>query len=177
MKYIIVLNICLGLLFGCGDNGLMKQIESYRGDGAIRFLDSPGPLGRSGVAISMSPFDLSAKFSTNYNITGIPKGDAYLIYLVLNEANSIDQLSTGVLSYNLTKNGNVVSKQSSKIRDLIKTAAGEEILFYFYKKNMGPAYFDVDDPTAKWAFSVSYENANNIDSNKAFFLIKTGGSK
>lgn len=177
MKYIIVLNLCFGVLLGCGDNALMKQIKNYRGDGVIKFLDSPGPLGRSGVEISLPPFDLSTKFSTNYNITGIPKGDAYLIYLVLNKANISNELSTGVCSYKLTKNGKDVSKQSSDIKNLTRTAAGGEILFYFYNKNMGPAYFNVDDPSAKWSLSVSYENTKKIDTGKAFFLIKTGGTK
>ena len=177
MKYIMILFICLFFIVGCGDDAQMKQIKIYRGDGDIKFLDSPGPLGRPGVAISLPAFDLSMKFTTNYNITGIPKGDAYLIYLVLNEDNLINMISSGVCSYKLTKNGNTVSQKNSEIKDLIRTSMGEEILFYFYNKNVGPMYFNVDDPCARWSLSVLYENTKKIDSGNAFFLIKNGGIK
>jgi hypothetical protein len=177
MKFLIILILCLSLLSGCGNNELMKQIESYHSDGDIKFIDAPGPLGRPGISISFPPFDLSKEFSKSYNITGIPKGEAYLIYLVISESNSGNKISTAICSYKITRNGNPVSNITSKIKNMTKTVGDRVAQYYFYDKNSGPEYFNIDEPTAKWTLSVSYDKPNELNSGKAFYMVKTGGSK
>ncbi len=175
------------VLTGC-DRQLKQAINNYSGDGAIRYLERPGLLGRSGCAVKMPPFDLSKPFHAEYDLSGLPgTRSKYVVYLVVYEA----YYKEFPAHYNLKiyKDGKMVKNLSSKMGKVTNAYGGSydkkhtpgmgDNRFYFFSYENDPegSYITVLDDASKWSLSVSSENKNLSEPLEAYILISAGGFK
>ena len=72
MKGILVV-LCVCLMTGCATRH--RMVESYRGDGQIRYLKKPWVFGFDGFEIQFPEIRLSEPFSASYRMHGVPGED------------------------------------------------------------------------------------------------------
>jgi len=180
-KMVLVFMVAL-ILTGC-DYQLKKAINNYSGDGEIRYLERPGLLGRSGVAIKMPPFDLSKPFHAEYDLSGLPRNRSkYIVYLVVYEA----YYREFPARYNLKiyKDGMEVKTLSSDVMKITNTFGGtytpkgyNRFYFFSYKNDPEGSYITIPDKSSKWSISVSCEGKDLTNELEAYILISAGGFK
>jgi hypothetical protein len=185
-KSILLLMVALTL---CGCDYKMKQsIKAYQGDGEIRYLESPGLLGRSGCDVKMPSFDLSKSFHAEYNLSGLPDAKAeYVVYLVVYGA-YYDEIP---VRYNLKifKDGREVKNLSSKVKKVTNAYGGSydrkhrsgmgdnRFYFFAYENDLEGSYIKVSEKDSKWSLIVSCENEHLSEPVEAYILISAGGFK
>lgn len=169
---IVFLVITISLLVGC-DLKLKQAIEAYKGTGQINYLKGP-LLGTSGVAIKMPSLDLVEPFEVEYQLTGIPKGNRYVVYLVIPEPCPIDKILQGSFELQIYQDNILVNKIiAPTLEKMTNRVGGGENRFYFYEKGQ----FDVNEVGATWSIKVKSANKKLSASVNAFILISTGGYK
>ncbi len=177
MKFFISLLIIL--LIGCGDTQLQEQVKNYKGEGRIQYIEGFGVVGAPGVSIDFSTFPLKNNFSNTYQITGIPKLEAYHIYFMTKKIKLTDLSPEGILSYRISKNGKTISELTSKIKKMVRASGGGEEKLYFEVDGKDSAYFNVNNSTDNWEFSVFSKNIlkNNKTEGLGYFCIRKSGGK
>jgi len=177
---IMLAMVCLTVLInGCGkdDTDMKKQIEKYRGDGAIKYLKKPGVLGRSGVAVDFQDLELSRDFQSKYNISGLPAGKDYLLYFIPSESNDTKALQKGICSYKILEEGKIVEEKTAQIADMQREISPSGSKYYFYDKGTGPRYISFETNAKKLEMFVTYKNLGNLKQGRAFFRISYGAFK
>lgn len=172
-KITIVCLVITILFLSCCDLKLKQAIADYKGNGQIIYLKGP-LLGTSGVAIKMPSLDIAEPFEVAYQLTGIPKGNRYVVYLVIPEPCPINQVLQGSFELQIYQNNILVKKiTASTLEEMTNRVGGGENRFYFYEKGQ----FDVNKVRATWSLKVKSSNENLTTSVKAFILISRGGYK
>ena len=175
-RTIILINVFLALL-GC-DYSLKNQIEEYKGDGAIKYL--PALLGSSGTSITMPEFSLNANYKKTYNLSGIPQGRGYVIYLVVPNENASNKIKNNSFSYIVRTKDDVLLKKSSIINKLIKTSSGEGIirkLYFFDPDDIDSTDFAVTFRGIALSIEIQYSNSVLNEPINGYLLISHGGFK
>ena len=174
VKAAIVLLFVVFLIFAIKlvNRKIMREaIESYSGDGKSQYIATPMPLGTDGCSIEMPHFDLMKSPNVQYNLTGIPTGNAYDIYLAIINPESIEDILKGKLSITLRKGSEEILSLSSVNEKIIHTSSTYDRL-YFDKGS-----FNVKNHDSSWSLFVSYKNRTLKRVTKAYILIKRGGYK
>ena len=153
----------------------MKQaIKTYKGDGKIRLLKAP-LLGRAGCAIEMPHFDLSKKLYAKYDITGIPTGRNYRVFLIMPEPCPLQEVFQGTFSIQIEKDDKVILGSKSKIGDMRNSSEPKRNRFYFSGEKQ--LVFDVDNTTSHWSIIVNCQNTFLKEPVEAYVEISAGGYK
>ncbi|MCF6247121.1 MAG: hypothetical protein L3J69_07140 [Desulfobacula sp.] len=171
---IILVSLCF---LSCSDN-LEDQVKKYQGEGQIKYVESFGVFGSSGVIIDFPIFELKNDFSETYDISTLPEAKAYHVYFKTKEVDPIELSPQGILSYVLFKNGKIVSKFTSPIKEMRLASGGGDDKLYFYIQNKGSIHFDVAESNTQWKITITCKNALNEGkkSGLGYFRIeKTGG--
>jgi hypothetical protein len=197
MKILPIL-ICPIILFGCAGCNIEseKDLRQYHGDGVARHLKSPGLLGIDGIAIEMPHFDLSKGLVKEYDLSGIPKGGPYHLYLVVPSSSPTDTVFLNSIekrhcSFTIKMNGVEVSTYSASLKAMINSQYGWwENLDGTNKQWIGFNRFYFDDfgketkmqieetsTSKKWTLSVSTTNEFLTEPIDAYILIERGGFK
>lgn len=166
------------LLCGCTDHALKRSINTYRGDGEIRYLEAP-LLGISGCAIQMPSIDLSRPVYARYDFTGIPPGKHYIVYLVVPEPCPLDAIRQGVYELRIVRNDFEIKHLQAAVSDMTNSQGPHDNQFYFYSYRIDQemSSIDVCDSTSRWSMVVSYTNAVLKEPVEAYILITRGGYK
>jgi hypothetical protein len=177
MKFFVSLLIIL--LIGCGDTQLQEQVKNYKGEGRIQYIEGFGIVGAPGVSIDFSTFPLKDNFSNTYQITGIPKLQAYYVCFKTQKIKLTDLSPEGILSYRISRNGKIMSESTSKIKKMVHASGGGEEELYFEIDEKGSSYFDVTNNIDSWKFSVFSKNIlnKNQTGGLGYFCIKRSGGK
>ena len=171
--------ICHALLLcGC-THALKRAIEDYRGDGEIRYLKAPGPLGLSGCEIQFPDLDLSREIHATYDITGIPRGENYVVYLVVpGPYPPQEAVLQGRYRMQVIREGKIVRDYEAQLKEMTCAGLGNgENRFYFKLNDLTEQGFDVDDSNAQWSIFVSYSNPELATPVRAYVVVTRGGEK
>jgi len=175
-NWIIILNSFIFLIFisvGCTGDQRTESIQKYNGDGKITYLATP-TLGKSGVLIQMMPIDLSLGQNKMYNLCEIPKGDNYIIYLVIEEENFERQLIRGIWTIRLKLNKRTIVNVSSALQRAIELQSRGIKKYYFDLEGS----FDIRKTSCDCSLEVGWEITDPPPVPvKAHIEISRGGSK
>ena len=153
---------------------MKQEIETYRGAGKIRYLKAP-LLGVAGCAIEMPRFDLSKKLHAQYNLTSIPAGSNYIVFLIVPEPCPLQEVLQGTFSIQIEKDGEVILESTSKIGDMKNSSEPKRNRFYFSGEKQ--LVFDVDNTTSQWTLIVTCSNTILKEPVQAYIEISAGGYK
>jgi len=179
-----LLTMKMGLLLtllvsaGCGDRALKSQISRYRGDGKIRYLESPGLLGASGFEIRMPSVDLSTPVDIQYNLAGMPIG-APMVYLVIENPCPLKEVLRGNYTLDIKRDSKSIRILSSELSRITNGQWSKANHFYFSGNEGKHSKSRIvnEDPDSDWSLSVSWENPHLDKPLEAYILIRSGGRK
>ncbi len=178
MKNIIQLTIIvLSLtLFAC-DGDLKRQIDSYRGDGKIEYLEAPGPLGASGVRIKFPKIDLSKNYQETFDMSGIPLGNSYTVGLVVPPPNHY-RFWPGTLNYRILKDGKIIREVRENLDKYSQEQSSKRRMYYFYRSDdLESFYLEIDSPDSIYLFEVEFITSKLPKKVPAYLVIECGGFK
>jgi hypothetical protein len=186
-KLLIPFFLVTFVLCGC-DYQLKRAIETYRGDGEIRYLERSGLLGRSGCDVKMPCFDLSKPFYAEYDLSGLPDAKAkYVVYLVV--YGMYYEEFPALYNLKIFKDGREIKNLSSKVKKVTNSYGGSynkkhrpgmgdnRFYFFSYENDLEGSYISVCEKGSKWSLSVSCENEHLSEPVDAYILISAGGFK
>lgn len=181
-KFRILLLLVSAFVFcGCKkDDNLKTSIQSYKGDGQIRYLEAPGVLGVSGCEIRLPYIDLSRNQTTKYNLSGIPTGKDYVVYLVLPDSNRLNELLDGEFSYQIKSNDIIQKDNKSHISKMVKTGKdgiSNNMFYYWNPDKITDTSFDIDNNYDNYSITINYHGKPATNQILGYVLISRGGSK
>lgn len=177
MRMIFLVTICvLASLAGC--NMESKKASEYKGDGRIEYLPAP-PLGISGWGVEFPHFDLSKGIEKTYDLTGLPAGTTYIVYLVV-PTDLPTETTEGTFSFRLMQGGKTLKELSpKKISQMINTSSGpqDNNFYYFDQKTIDTYGFGVTKGAAPLKLTITCYNPKLQHPLEAYVKIQGGGFK
>ena len=163
-----------------------EESESYKGDGELTRLQSPGLLGSNGWRVKFDDLSLSNKFSVDYSFSGLPQVDGleeYIVYFYVPPSLHANLLDDAILEMVLFVNGNLVSSCNGPIRDWIRSSfTSKEAEFadgdgleksYYCLKMRIPAL-----PENQYTLKVKYNPSITTSNDEiGYVYLRIGGSK
>lgn len=174
-RYCILVIILLGCLLAivCIVNADSKfKVQDYKGDGNISYLNSPGPLGTDGFKVVMPTFELSRHIEREYNLEGMPKGDDYFIYLVVDDSKFNKDILSGTFRVLIKSKGKIMSQEEGSLSSMIRGRWSNKNWFYF--RELG---FKLNPSLEKLSITASYSNDGLKIPISANIVIERGGFK
>lgn len=176
----------------CGES--KRAIENYSGDGIAKYVKRPGFLGIDGVSIEMPKFNMMKGLEIEYDLSGIPPGDPYMIYFVVplitgKEETLLNKISKGDFELCIKQNGKVLKTFSSTLAGMTNNqfsrwvnSSGTNVrriaINRFYDSSSDKStYLSVNDSMDKWSILVTYTNQYIKEPIEAYILLERGGYK
>jgi hypothetical protein len=175
--YLIFASLILLLVVAGCDHKLKAAINSYSGDGQIKYLEAPGLLGTSGCSIKMPSFDLSEGINTKYSLSGIPANENYVVYLVVKDPVHIEQVQQVFFSYQIKEGENIIAEVSAPLKKFVDGQGGGLHRFYFWYSNPQAPYVSLGYTKDSAVISVSSKNQKLAGKINAYIEISFGGFK
>ncbi len=167
-----------------------EAINTYSGDGVAHYLDAP-LFGIDGVLIDMPAFNMMDGLNTEYDLTGIPAGRPYGIFLLVpldveRDSQVRDTLLKGEWSYTIRKNGAAVRTVSGLLGEMdnsgcyerVKGKDGKEQMVHINEFLKYPKHrLEIPDAKDKWSLSVTFSNTALQEPISAHIRLRRGGGK
>ena len=108
-----------------------EAINAYSGAGVAHYLDAPF-FGIDGVLVDMPEFNMMDGLNAEYDLSGIPAGRPYGIFLIVQldverDRQVKDTLLEGEWSYTIKKNGTALRTVSAPLREMDNSGCYERI--------------------------------------------------
>ena len=192
LKKLIIFVTILVTCVSCGES--KHAIEKYSGDGIAKYIKRPGLFGIDGVSIEMPKFNMMNGLKTEYDLSGIPPGDPYMIYFVVpliaeKEETLFNKISEGDFELCIKQNGKVIKTFTSTLAGMTNnqfsrwvnssgTNARRIAINRFYDSSSDKStYLSVNDSMDKWSILVTYTNQYIKEPIEAYILLERGGYK
>jgi hypothetical protein len=175
---ILILFFLLFLFFLFLNRGmsLKGDIKKYKGDGSTTYLQG-SLLGIPGLSIKMPQFDFSRPFEAEYNLNNIPKGNYYIIYLVVPRKSLPNEVLEGSFDLQIYKNSFLIKEIFvASLKDMTETTSNGESKFYFDKLDE-QGVFNIKDDNSVWSIKITTKNEKLLFSVNAYIEISRGGYK
>lgn len=164
-----------------------EAINAYSGDGIAHYI-SAKLFGKDGVLIDMPEFNMMDGLNTEYDLSGIPAGNPYGIFLIVRlnvekEKQVIDAILEGKWSYTIKKNGEALKTVTGSLREMdnsgcyIKSKAedGNEQTVHINEFFKYPIHLKIPDTKDKWSLSVTFTDAALQEPINAHIRLRRGG--
>jgi len=176
----LLLTALVTIWYNCVHQESLRDIKAYRGDGKIKYIPAPGPFGIDGSEIEMPHFDLSKSLDIEYNLSGLPRGGGYIIYLVVPAQAPLEKILLGSLSYTIKVNGKVIKEVSSQIKNLVnnRRLGGDRFYFEtFNSKSQKWVHLLSDKQGTPTSLAVKCDNDFLRQPVEAYIALSRGGFK